>query len=93
MYRYSDAVVHNSTVYCRYDSNCKVYAYHISSCSWSLTPDSPYKEFALVVIDGLLTAIGGFIGSENTNKLLSLTGEGSGRRHRSQVYQHQMLVV
>ena len=55
-----DAVVHNSTVYCRHDTNNKVYAYHISSSSWSLTQDTPYKGLALAVIDGLLTAVGGY---------------------------------
>ena len=79
MIRYSDAVIHNDTVYCRYDSNNKVYAYHISSSSWSLTPDTPYKGFALTVIDDLLTTVGGF-NNKNTNQLFSLTGEGSGRR-------------
>ena len=67
-------------VYCRYGSN-KVYAYHIIRSSWSLTPDAPYKGFALAVIDGLLTTVGGYGDDDkNTNKLLSLTGEGSGRR-------------
>ena len=81
MRRYSDAVIHNGTVYCRYDTNDKVYAYHISSSSWSLTPDTPYSGFALAVIDGLLTAVGGYgYDGKNTNKLLSLTGEGSGNR-------------
>ena len=82
MFRYSDIVIHNDTVYCRYDAHCKVYAYHISSSSWSLTPDTPCGGFALAVIDGLLTAVGGYgaDGLKNTNKLLSLTGEGSGRR-------------
>ena len=78
MSRYSDTVVHNGTVYCGY--NVKVYAYHISSSSWSLIPDAPYKGFALAVIDGLLTTVGGFKGNEKTNKLLSLTDECSGRR-------------
>ena len=82
MRRYSDAVVHNNTVYCGYDNFFiyKVYAYHISSSSWSLTPNTPYKGFALAIIDSLLTAVGGYIGGENTNQLLSLTDEGSGRR-------------
>ena len=81
MSRLCDAVVHNDTVYCSYcDSNYKVhvYAYHISSSSWSLTPDTPYGGFTLTVIDGLLTTVGGY--GDNGNKLLSLTGEGSGRR-------------
>ena len=81
MFRYSDTVIHNDTVYCRYDAHCKVYAYHISSSSWSPTPDAPCRGFALTVIDGLLTTVGGYGGNfKNTNKLLSLTGEGSGRR-------------
>ena len=82
MGRYSDTVVHNDTVYCKYDAIDKVYAYHISSSSWSLTPDTPCGGFALTVIDGLLTTVGGFGGArgENTNQLSSLTGEGSGRR-------------
>jgi hypothetical protein len=83
MVRLCDTAVHNGTVYCKYDLSVKeVYAYHISSSSWSLTPDTPCNGFALVVIDGLLTAIGGFttIGGKNTNKLFSLTGEGSGRK-------------
>ena len=60
--------------------NNKLYAYHIPSSSWSPVADCPHKGFALAVIDGLLTAVGGYVGSKNTNKLLSLTGEGSGRR-------------
>ena len=80
MIRYSNAVVHNSTVYCSYQLNNKVCAYHISSSSWSLTSNTPYEGFALTVIDGLLTTVGGYGGGKNTNKLLSLTGEGSGRR-------------
>ena len=78
--RYSDAVVGNGTVYCRYDLR-NVYAYHISSSSWSLTPDTPCKGFALTVIDGLLTTVGGYgDDGENTNVLFCLIGEGSGRR-------------
>ena len=82
MCRYSDAVVHNGTVYCKYDANNKVYAYHIPSTRWFLTPDIPYAGFALAVIDGLPTTVGGFgrYDLKTTNKLLSLTGEGSGRR-------------
>ena len=85
--RSCDAVVNNSTVYCRYDTN-HVYgvghAYvpttYIPSSSWPPVPDCPHSGFALAVIDGLLTAVGGWGGDcKNTNKLLSLTGKGSGR--------------
>ena len=37
MFRSSDAVVYNNTVYCNYGFNNDVYAYDISSSSWSLT--------------------------------------------------------
>ena len=81
MSEYSDTIVHNGTVYCKYDVKNKVYAYHISSSSWSLTPDCPCNGFALAVVDGLLTTVGGFGRDlKSTNKLLSLTGKGSGRR-------------
>ena len=81
MYRYCDAVTDNTTVYCKHDSN-KVYAYHVSSSCWSPIPDSLYGGFALAVIDGLLTTVGGFLSTsgENINKLYSLTGRGSGRK-------------
>ena len=76
---YCDAVVHNGTVYCKYDLNYKVYAYDISSSSWSLTSDTSSEGFALAVVDDLLTTVGGY-DAKNTNKLLSLTDEGSGKR-------------
>ena len=82
MSRVCDAVVHNSTVYCKYDSSKKVYAYHTPSSGWSLMSDHPLRSrFAITVIDGLLTTVGGY-GDDglNTNKLFSLTGEGSGKR-------------
>ena len=80
MSRYADAVVDNNTVYCQFDVN-KVYAYHIPSSNWSPVPDCPTKRFAITVIDDLLTTVGGFgDDGKNTNKLFSLTGEGSGRR-------------
>ena len=80
MSRCCDAVVHNGSAYFRvYDSRDKVYAYHVSSSSWSLTPNVPYNGFALAAIDGLLTTVGGY-DLKNTNKLLSLTGEGRARR-------------
>ena len=90
MVRYSDAVEGNSTVYCRYNSNNKIYAYHIPSCTWFPIPDCtcPNKGFTLTVIDGHLTTVGGYKGNESTNKLLSLIGEGSDRRW-TEIYSHQ----
>ena len=82
MGRYYDAIVHNNTVYCVYDLNNKIYTYHIPSSNWSSLPDCPTKKaFAITVVHGLLTAIGGYgDDGKDTNKLFSLTGEGSGWR-------------
>ncbi len=83
MVRYCNAVIDNCTVYCK--TNCdanKMYAYHVPSSEWSLIPDCPtQKAFTATVIDGLLTAVGGCENdNKNTNKLFSLTGEGSSRK-------------
>jgi hypothetical protein len=76
----SNTVVDNGTaVYYHYGVN-KIYAYHIPSSSWSPIPVCPTEAFFITVIDGLLTTVGGFKGTTNTNKLYSLTGKGSGRR-------------
>ena len=86
MLRYCDAVVNNSTVYCRCEHKHYVYcAYHIPSSTWSPIADwGPQREFAFAVIDGLVTGVGGLAGDainhKETNKLFSLTGEGSGRQ-------------
>ena len=54
--RYHEAVVHNHTVYCKYNSLSSIYSYHIPSSNWSLIPNCPNRGgFGLVVIDGLLT--------------------------------------
>ena len=85
MGRYCDAVVDNNMVYCtyyNYEKSKKIYGYDIPSTSWSPVSDCPTNDgFALTITDGLLTAVGGF-GDDNkdTNKLFSLTGEGSGGR-------------
>ena len=67
-------------MYCRYDY--RIYTYHIPSSNWSLIPRCPFNDgFTITVIDGLLTTVGGFGPyGDVTNKLFSLTGEGSGRR-------------
>ena len=78
MNRYCDAVLDNSTVYYRNDGDRNIYAYHIPSSNWSTIPDCPHMiGYAIVVIDGVLTTVGGF--GENT-KLFSLTGEGSRKK-------------
>ena len=82
MNRYCDAVVDNNTVYFKYNISNDIYAYHILSSNWSTIPDYPYKGgFAIAVIDGVLTTVGGFdYDAKSTSKLFSLTDEGSRRK-------------
>ena len=79
MHRSCDAVVGNNIVYCKYKN--LVNAYHIPSSSWSPNPKWPscnWNGFAITVIDGALTTVGGYRDSgKDTNKLLSLTREGT----------------
>jgi len=51
-----------------------VYSYNSEKQTWSSLPQCPYKDCSLAVVNGLLTAIGGWR-RYSTNQLLSLTGE------------------
>ena len=80
MYR-GAAVGHGSTAYFtlndnQYNSSHSVYSYRCVSGEeeWTRLPDNPFKGFCLVVIDGLLTSVGGLKSGGPTNTLLSLTG-------------------
>ena len=72
--------VHGSTLYVR-ASNI-VYGFNISTCRWSRLPDSPTTICPSVIINNLLTLVGGleYTAFSPTNQLFSLTGKGSGRR-------------
>ena len=49
-----------------------VYSYEWNTEQWNKLPSSPYHNFALVIIDGTLTTVGGFSISGRTNKLFTL---------------------
>ena len=54
-----------------------VHAHNATIGKWNQLPKCPYQDFALVVVNGVLTAVGGHDSLyNNTNKLLSLVGEG-----------------
>ena len=54
-----------------------VHAHNAATGKWNTLPKCPYRYFTLVVVNGVLTAVGGRDSSFNaTNKLLSLVGEG-----------------
>lgn len=80
MDRWCDAVVGGSVVYyrqCRRGQD-EIHAYHTTSSKWSLITNCPvYREYALAVINGTLTTVGGYgMDDKDTNKLFSLTGAG-----------------
>ena len=56
------------------------YAFTASTSSWSSLPDSLTDCCAQVIVNDLLTLVGGLYRGVITNQLLSLTGDGSGRR-------------
>ena len=57
-----------------------VQAYDTDEEVWSRMPECPCESFTLVVVNGLLTAVGGEQSDKPTNTLLSLTGEGGKRK-------------
>ena len=65
----------NMAYFNNYNSN-GLYSYDSEKQKWSSLPQSPHSFCSLAVVSGLLTAIGGGQGSNVTNQLLSLTGEG-----------------
>ena len=68
----------DSNVYIR--TGKQVYAYTTSTSTWSQLPDSLSSNCPSVIINNLLTLVGGARRAIATNQLLSLTGEGRGRR-------------
>ena len=70
-----NAVADGTMVYVRYLK--EVHAFITRSSSWTQLPDSPTYDCPLVIVNNLLTVVGGLI---TTNKLFSLTGEGRSRR-------------
>ena len=54
-----------------YDSH-SVYGYEWSTEKWEELPPCPYRNSALVIMDGALTAVGGRDRSRCTNKLMTL---------------------
>jgi hypothetical protein len=70
----------NYETLCIRERNRAVHAYSISTSSWSKLPKSPTSDCPSVIINNLFTVVGGNNGFTITNKLFSLTGEGSARR-------------
>ena len=72
------AAVDGSTLYAR--ALNQIYSYTINTSSWSQLPDCPTSYCPSVIINNLLTLVGGNYGGAITNQLFSLTGEDNNRR-------------
>ena len=65
-------VVHERTAY--FSVQTRVYSYTVSADKWTKLPECKFEKFGLAVVKGKLTTIGGNMGIETTNSLLSLSG-------------------
>ena len=72
----TSSVVEGNMAYFNPLHSNNVYSYDSEKQMWSSLPQSPHRLCSLAVVSGLLTAIGGWLGRNVTNQLLSLTGEG-----------------
>ena len=62
-----------------YFNGCRsttVYSYYSDTHEWHQLPDSPHTQSTLVVVQHILTMVGGYLSGKVTNSLLSLMGEG-----------------
>ena len=66
------AVADLNIVYCSQRDSKSVYRYQLREDQWNDLPSCSYKDSGLVVIDGVLTAVGGVERSRFTNKLFTL---------------------
>ena len=80
MRRSTDAVVNGSVAYFRREGTEQVHAYNSTTDTWSQLPDYRTTHTTLAIVNGLLTTVGGAVGSDYSNKLFSLTGEGRDRK-------------
>ena len=65
---------HRGLSYFTPNNSTSVYSYKQDTKEWDELPPYPYHDFSLVMLDGALTAVGGYYGDYgDTNKLLTLT--------------------
>ena len=82
MYRGYNAIVDGYMVYLMVVPTRNIYAYKSIDDTWDLLPDCETEVCSLVIVENLLTTIGGSIGGKVTNQLFSLTGEGKIKKWR-----------
>ena len=75
------AAVHGEALYVKCTKYGQIFTYTISTSSWSQHSGGPRNYCSIIVINNLLTLVGGCDPSGAlSNQLFSLTGEGSGRK-------------
>ena len=72
-----NAALHANSVYIRPPGRI-MYMYSLNLLTWAQLPCCPTSNSPLVIVNDLLTLVGGYDKDHCTNKLSSLTGEGSG---------------
>ena len=72
MYRGCALTYQNVAYFTPSSASNQVYRYTISTNEWLSLPPCPHSHSALVIIDNELTAVGGVIGQNCTNKLVTL---------------------
>ena len=70
--RGSSTTDHQYAYFTPWGSSAAVYKYEWITAKWEQLPSSPHHDSGLVIIDGELTAVGGYDGSRYTNKLFTL---------------------
>ena len=73
----TNATLHANAVYIKPPGRI-VYVYSLNLHTWARLPSCPTTNCPLVVVNDLLTLVGGYDKDHCTNRLFSLTGEGSG---------------
>ena len=68
------AVTHGDTIYCISRYTYTIYSYHTDQDEWKEHANCPYRNTALIFINGYLTTVGGRNERETTNKVLSRKG-------------------
>ena len=66
------AIADLNIVYCSPIDSNSVNRYQLREDQWNVLPSCPCMNSGLVVIDGVLTAVGGYDGFSRTNKLFTL---------------------
>ena len=75
MYRGS-AASDSNMAYFNGGGSTKVYSYDSDTQKWRQLPNTPHTQSTLVVVQHILTTVGGYVSGKATNSLLSLMGEG-----------------